>query len=136
MQTHEGTKLLTDGFPWSMNALAYWSTRKRQCKQRLGQEGSQQIEKQKGRPWMKITESLSLDSRLHQRIKWSREWIWSSGETLCGSLQCHSFELWYRAFLLQAPWMRARRIWSHRASTLYCYVCSSCSFCIYLPFVF
>lgn len=58
MQTHEGTKLLTDGFPWSMNALAYWSTRKRQCKQRLGQEGSQQIEKQKGRPWMKITESV------------------------------------------------------------------------------
>lgn len=30
-----------------MNALAYWPTRKWQCKQRMGQEGSQQIEEQK-----------------------------------------------------------------------------------------
>lgn len=70
--THEGTKL-TDGLPWLMNAVAYWSTKKRQCKQRLGAEGSQQTEKQKGGPWMKITGSLPPDSWMYQWVKRSRE---------------------------------------------------------------
>lgn len=52
------------------------------------------------------------------RVKRSREWDWSSSDSLWVLPVPQPFELWYRAFLLQAPWMRARRLWSHRANTL------------------